>query len=834
MSRALRRACVCAAAGLTALPLVWAAPATPTVWQQRAPGEQVGKLANWSRDRLPPRFVDDLLADRPLQDRVDVIVDFNRPLTLVEVKSLLDPFGTVDYVGRVLSFALLSNVLVRDLPRIGQFDQVAMVEWQVPIRLASDVASRAIQARASCEYEKQSAEDLGLSGKGVTVAILDSGIDTEHLAFRAKGFRAALDATVCDSCPLTPINPAKDLSAVPHGTQVASIALGGLIPKEQAPDACRRVDADCGEPVVLEADCGGVATGAGLLDLKVCISTTCDAKHVDRGLDWLVENVGLTGSIAENVKVANLSFTMDADDDGKSSLSQLVNSLVWRGVTVVAAHGNDDPPTLPAGPRASFSPGAASLALTVGGVDDDGSVWRDGDFDASFGLIGPRCDPSVCTPQKDDEKPELCAPGERIAGAVPKTDATYLRDSGTSFAAPVVAGATAIVLEHNRAMDPSSIKDLLERTADPDPRHGPGWSPARGYGTVNVGAAVSAVASSDVGFAYCDPGAIATAGEPCPLKSPATGPGENDQDIVVQAPPLGSSASHEIRATVTNWGATAERVRVQFVDRSTTHPQRWTAIGTQEVTVPGGGTAVAVQPWTPPVSGALADVQVRIAFGLDTNYANNLTQRNAALVTPYSSITLANPYGEAAQVWLMARAAPPAWSCKLSQTSFVMRADELTHPISWTLIPPKNTDPAARGTCFVGSEIRPVADQTRVFRDSAAFQSFAPRPCQAQLRVVDGQGHPIRRARVRLRESISRESGSERVLGRQPEQRRLRTDRRGEARVKLVPYLPYHVEVRAGKATFTGTLRTLCGDPATLVLDGERLVAFSGSALAGK
>jgi serine protease AprX len=796
-----------------------AEPITPTVWQQSVAGEQVGKLANWSRDRIPPFFVDDLLLGRPPNEKVDVIVDFNRPLSEKDAKDLLDGFGTVTYMGRVLSFALVSGVYVRQLEALGRRPFVAMVEWQAPIRLASDVASRAVQARTSAAYRRKSAEELGGNGDNVTIAVLDTGIDTiTPLAFDQKT-RSSVNATVS---PPVYTNAPTDLSGLEkHGTQVASMALGAPLPAGQVHASCRAPDD--GTP----SDCGGTATAANLMDIKVCVSSTCDEIDVVRGLDWLLQNAA-----GQNVRVANLSFVKYAEDNGGSALCQLVDSLVWQGVTVVAGHGNSTGPDSkgahPTGSRRSFGPAAASLAISVAAINDLGTIDRGTDTNFEYYLIGPRCNPN-CTVGIDDRKPELVAPGDWVAMALPKYPASYEVNSGTSFAAPVVAGAAAILLQKNSALDPGSLKDLLERTAD-GVRNGtpyPSWTADRGYGTVNVWAAVDAALDPartfDVGFDYCDPSRVGVPGQPCELKPPAAHPWENGQDIAIQALPPGSSPSHEIRATVKNWGAVAQTVRVQFADRYSSSTNRWTAIGTTEIVVPAGGTAVAVQPYEAP-AGVVADVQVRVAFGLDTNYANNLTQRNAIVATPYSPMLLARMQGPL-EVFAHCKVLPATWRCALSANNIVPAADEVAHPLYWTLIPPKSARPGETAVVQIRTEMRPQDESSEVIHDGATFTSFAPRACNAKLQVVDAEGKPQKRAKLHLKEVVPRAPGIERVLGKQPVERRLKAGRKGVAKAKLVPYMPYDVEASTGAGTAEGTIRVRCDEPTEIRIRDALLVA---------
>jgi hypothetical protein len=404
-------------------------------------------------------------------------------------------------------------------------------------------------------------------------------------------------------------------------------------------------------------------------------------------------------------------------------------------------------------------------------------------------------------------------------------------DSGTSFAAPAVAGAAAIVVQAKSGIDPGSVEDLLIRTADgaPNPPQSPypSWDPFRGYGTVNVGAATAAVPRSNVGFPSCDLLVGGIPGEPCALVTPGKAPWENSQDIVIVQVPPGSASTNEIHATVRNQGTVTETVRVELADRSGSGT-RWTPIGVQQIAIGAGSTAVVTQPWTPPGSPPQGDVQVRISFGLDTNFADNVTQLNATSMAPFQPLPVSNPFNVPATFEAVASAVPATWECKLKESRFRLRGDDAPHRLIWTLIPPPDAKPQDRATCKIKLEVRTESGPPRVVNDGATFRSIAPRPCPTNLVFVDSGKRPIANATLTVRESAThlRRAERRRLFGHQPHRLRLKTDARGAAAGTLVPFLSYRAKLRTATGTISGEIRTQCGaSPLVLTVDAKGLVA---------
>jgi subtilisin family serine protease len=249
--------------------------------------------------------------------------------------------------------------------------------------------------------------EAGLSGAGVDVAVLDSGVDADHPDLRGK---------VVQQANFTDDPTAEDGHG--HGTHVASI-IGGT---GAAAGGARK----------------GVAHGARLLSGKVLAAD-------GRGqLSWLIR--GMEWAAAQGVDVVNISLggqARDGDDPTALALDQLAADT---GTLFVVAAGNDGP-----GAHTVGTPGVAASALTVGAADTDG-------VPPFFSSRGP-------TRGSFRAKPDITAPGVAITAAHAGSDG-YTAMSGTSQAAPHVAGAAALLREQHPDWDWRRVKNTLMTTAD--------------------------------------------------------------------------------------------------------------------------------------------------------------------------------------------------------------------------------------------------------------------------------------------------------------------------------------------------------------------------------
>lgn len=290
-------------------------------------------------------------------------------------------------------------------------------DYELPLeKVWLDAPVRASLDRSVAQIGAPAAWEAGFDGAGVTVAVLDTGVDTTHpdLAGRVtqqRDFSGSGNVT----------------DHFGHGTHVAA-TVGG---SGAASSGAR----------------AGVAPGAELISGKVLGDDgTGSESGVIAGMEW---------AVAAGADVVNMSLGGGATD-GTDPLSQALDTLSADTDTLfVVSAGNDGP-----GASTVGSPGSADAALTVGAVDRDESL-------ADFSSRGPRLGDLAV-------KPDLTAPGVGIVAARASgtsmgspVDDLYTAASGTSMAAPHVAGAAALLAQQHPDWDGEQLKDALVSTALP-------------------------------------------------------------------------------------------------------------------------------------------------------------------------------------------------------------------------------------------------------------------------------------------------------------------------------------------------------------------------------
>lgn len=310
-----------------------------------------------------------------------------------------------------------------------------------------------------------------LQGQGIGVAVVDSGINADlpdlQGANGPSGWSRVVDQATFNS---TTHSMADRFG---HGTAVAGV-IGGN-------------GAASGGAYV------GVAPAVNLINVKVSDETGGAAESdVVAGLQWV-----LTNAARDNIRVVNLSLnTTTAQSYNQDPLDAACEILWTHKIVVVVSAGNNGG----ASQGVLYPPANDPFVITVGAVDDHGTAAIDDDTLASFSAFGTTPDGIA--------KPELVAPGVDIVSTLASRGTilarqhpdhlvgnAYIRISGTSMAAPIVAGAAALLLQSNPTLTPDQIKYRLVATARP-------LGPGTGAGEVDVPAAVqsTATASANTGL----------------------------------------------------------------------------------------------------------------------------------------------------------------------------------------------------------------------------------------------------------------------------------------------------------------------------------------------
>ncbi len=317
-------------------------------------------------------------------------------------------------------------------------------------------------------------KNLGVpvTGRGVTVAVLDTGLDGTHsdLSGRVVQNVKLVDTQSAGVGFVEPTNveglPSTD-QAYGHGTFVA-----GLI---------------AGNGVRSGGKYNGIAPGANLVGLS---AGDLNLSYVLAGFDYL-----LSRGSSLKVRVVNCSFSANTVYDTNDPVNVATKMLSDRGVNVVFSAGNTGSGQHTLNPYA-----VAPWVISVGATNQLGQL---ADFSSRGDMGSALFKPTIVAPGVDVVSLRATAPSVTGTLGVAQDDSNrlapaelpfYTTASGTSFSAPQVAGAIALMLEANPNLTPRQVRDILQRTATPLPNY---FQHEVGAGMLNAHAAVLEAAFPD-------------------------------------------------------------------------------------------------------------------------------------------------------------------------------------------------------------------------------------------------------------------------------------------------------------------------------------------------
>ena len=259
----------------------------------------------------------------------------------------------------------------------------------------------------------------GIDGSGVTIGIIDTGVAFEHESL-AGGYRGRDGDHNHDWWSPLRAYREQPVDLAGHGTAVAGLAVGDVI---------------------------GVATGAEWIAGIACTEGGCPLSGVVHAMQFMLAPTTLGEEDPRpdlRPEIINSSWVRSEDDEPMRRASE---ALAASGIFQVYAAGNDGPDCGTASPA-----GEGDAFVSVGAKTREGAL-------ADFSARGPANDGRVA--------PDVVAPGDNVVTAT--MDGTYQSISGTSFAAPLVAGVAALMLQANPALvgQPDDVTRLLRGTSLP-------------------------------------------------------------------------------------------------------------------------------------------------------------------------------------------------------------------------------------------------------------------------------------------------------------------------------------------------------------------------------
>jgi serine protease AprX len=430
--------------------------------------------------KISPQLLAQITAN-PLR-RVPVIVEMNpasapfpRAINLTLAQQALALLqangvgvGALPIINGAAGYANAADVVALSaLPQVARIEQDALVG---PPGLSSTPPARRTAPLSSLSTQEINAPRVwstGVTGRGVTVAVLDSGIAPDQ-DLTAGGNRLLASVNFAGPYDPTRWDPGG------HGTHIAGTIAGNGARSN-------------GQFI-------GVAPQANLVSVRVLDANGVGRmSSVLRGIEWV-----LAHQTQYNIRVLNLSLGAPAQWSYKTDPLAAAAEIAWRhGLVVVAASGNVGPDS-----GNVVSPGIDPLILTVGAVDDQVTPTLADDTVAWFSAWG--------TPTDGRAKPDLVAPGRQVVSihvpgstldqlypdhqVVASNNATYLRLTGTSMATAVASGAAALLLQRSPSLTPDQVKQILTGSTQRFGSVSP--PPSAGAGLLNAQAAVASQPAS--------------------------------------------------------------------------------------------------------------------------------------------------------------------------------------------------------------------------------------------------------------------------------------------------------------------------------------------------
>jgi len=348
---------------------------------------------------------------------------------------------------------------------------VSYLEGNQPIRFFDETSNTATQG-SQARDTLTGANGGKLDGAGVSVAVIDSGVDPTHPFFKEADGSSAVVRSLKSACVDESSTGTSCIVDLPTGVDTDTLSGGGHGTHVNGIIAGRDTTLTDGTKL------HGAAPGAKLVDIST--GAVLVIIGADAALNWVLENhahpcgADVPASVCPPIKVSNNSYgpTGGGEFDPQSATAQLQEALAAEGVMTVWANGNDGGN----GQNQSNPPGQDPTpgVISVASYNDQETGTRDGTV-SDFSSRGD--------PARSQTWPDISAPGENIQsscraylpicssglkpnnGPGPLDIATFNTISGTSMAAPHIAGIIAQLFQANPNATPAQVEDAMKSTA---------------------------------------------------------------------------------------------------------------------------------------------------------------------------------------------------------------------------------------------------------------------------------------------------------------------------------------------------------------------------------
>lgn len=357
-------------------------------------------------------------------NKISVIVDFDHTPTSADQSMLEKNLGFETQFRYWLIDAVAGKIELDRIPELVNLPGVVFVELdaRLGIQMEEVVPTHGVDLVW---------QDTGYTGEGVTMAIIDTGIDGNHTALddldddnttndpKIVAFYDAINHP--EATNGTEIFPYDDNG---HGTHCAGITAGTGAPNYQHV---------------------GVAPRANLVGVKVLDGGGSGSfAAVMAGMEWTVEKRHEFNIRAASMSLGALTGAIEWTSSEEESVNRMANEMMRAGVTLFIAAGNSG------GTATIGTPGSAEDVITVGSLDKDTAI-------AVYSSQGPTEEGRV--------KPNVAFVGSSVNAPDANTGDGYVALSGTSMATPGAAGVAVLMYQANPDLSPFDVRNIMQETS---------------------------------------------------------------------------------------------------------------------------------------------------------------------------------------------------------------------------------------------------------------------------------------------------------------------------------------------------------------------------------
>ena len=356
--------------------------------------------------------------------RISVIVDFDRTPTPEDQAMIEAEVGFETQFRYWLIDAIAGTIELERLHDLIKLPRVVFVELDglLGIQMQDVVPAHGVDLVW---------QDTGYTGAGVTMAIIDTGIDGNHTALDDLD-----DDNTTNDPKIVAFYDAINNPSATNGTEIFPYDDNGH------GTHCAGITAGTGAPDYQHI---GVAPKANLVGVKVLDGGGSGSfAAVMAGMEWTVEKRHEFNIRAASMSLGALTGAIEWTSSEEESVNRMANEMVRAGVTLFIAAGNSG------GTATIGTPGSAEDVITVGSLDKDTAI-------AVYSSQGPTEEGRV--------KPNLAFVGSSVNAPDANTGDGYVALSGTSMATPGAAGVAVLMYQANPDLSPFDVRNIMQETS---------------------------------------------------------------------------------------------------------------------------------------------------------------------------------------------------------------------------------------------------------------------------------------------------------------------------------------------------------------------------------